>query len=84
MFPTIFSLAIADLGKHTSQGSGILCLAICGGAVVPLLQGYLADSFGIQQAFLVAVICYVYIAYYGLVGSKLTIRGQSSATGDPS
>ena len=69
MFPTIFSLAIAGLGKHTSQGSGILCLAIVGGAVVPLLQGFLADSFGIQQAFLIGVACYAYIAFYGLKGS---------------
>ena len=70
MFPTIFSLAIAGLGKHISQGSGILCLAIVGGAIVPLLQGFLADSFGIQRAFLITVICYAYIAYYGLQGSK--------------
>ncbi|MCH2187072.1 sugar MFS transporter, partial [Myxococcota bacterium] len=60
MFPTIFSLAIAGLGQYTSQASGILCLAIVGGAVVPLLQGYLADSFGIQPAFLLAVACYIY------------------------
>ena len=70
MFPTIFSLAIAGLGRHTSQASGILCLAIVGGAIIPLLQGYLADSFGIQRAFLVAVLCYGYIAYYGLDGSR--------------
>lgn len=69
MFPTIFSLAIAGLGRHTSQGSGILCLAIVGGAVLPLLQGFLADAFGIQRAFLLAVFCYVYIAFYGLKGS---------------
>lgn len=76
MFPTIFSLAIAGLGQYTSQASGILCLAIVGGAVVPLLQGYLADSFGIQPAFLLAVACYVYIAYYGLKGSVPSLRTQ--------
>ena len=76
MFPTIFSLAIAGLGQYTSQASGILCLAIVGGAVVPLLQGYLADSFGIQPAFLLAVACYVYIAYYGLKGSVPSLRPQ--------
>jgi FHS family L-fucose permease-like MFS transporter len=54
MFPTIFSLAINGLGKHTSQGSGILCLAIVGGAIIPLLQGFLADSIGIQPAFFLA------------------------------
>lgn len=70
MFPTIFSLALNGLGKHTSQGSGILCLAIVGGALVPLLQGVLADTIGIQLAFILPIACYVFIAYYGLVGSK--------------
>jgi FHS family L-fucose permease-like MFS transporter len=70
MFPTIFSLALKGLGKHTSQGSGILCLAIVGGAIVPVLQGVLADSIGVQLAFALPIICYAYIAYYGLVGSK--------------
>jgi len=71
MFPTIFSLAINGLGKHTSQGSGILCLAIVGGAVIPLFQGLLADSIGIQPAFFLPILCYLFIAYYGLSGSKI-------------
>lgn len=75
MFPTIFSLAIAGLGRHTSQASGILCLAIVGGAILPLLQGALADTFGIQQAFLLAVLCYAYIAYYGIRGSIPSAEG---------
>lgn len=70
MFPTIFSLALHGLGKHTSQGSGILCLAIVGGAIIPLIQGALADRVGIHLAFLMPIICYIYIAYYGLIGSK--------------
>ncbi|MGB5325442.1 MAG: sugar MFS transporter [Pseudomonadales bacterium] len=70
MFPTIFSLAVAGLGRHTGQGSGILCLAIVGGAVLPLLQGYLADNYGIQNAFIMAVFCYAYIFFYGLKGSR--------------
>ncbi len=70
MFPTIFSLALHGLGKHTSQGSGILCLAIVGGAIIPLIQGALADKVGIHLAFLMPIICYIYIAYYGLIGSK--------------
>ncbi len=65
MFPTIFSLAVSGLGGHTGQGSGILCAAIVGGALVPLIQGLLADRFGIQQAFFIPVLCYSYIAYYG-------------------
>lgn len=70
MFPTIFSLALNGLGAHTSQGSGILCLAIVGGAIIPLAQGLLADAIGIQLAFVLPIFCYVFIAYYGLVGSK--------------
>ena len=70
MFPTIFSLALRGLGEHTSQGSGILCMAIVGGAIVPLAQGALADSLGLQLAFFLPILCYAFIAYYGLVGSK--------------
>ena len=74
MFPTIFSLAINGLGKHTSQGSGILCLAIVGGALIPLLQGVLADTIGIQMAFVLPVFCYFFIAYYGVSGSKVNAK----------
>ncbi|OAI03506.1 L-fucose:H+ symporter permease [Methylomonas methanica] len=65
MFPTIFSLALTGLGSHTGQGSGILCAAIVGGAVLPLLQGAFADHIGIQHAFFIPFLCYLYIAYYG-------------------
>ncbi|NJA05373.1 L-fucose:H+ symporter permease [Methylococcaceae bacterium WWC4] len=65
MFPTIFSLALTGLGKHTGQGSGILCAAIVGGAILPVLQGALADLWGIQHAFIVPLLCYLYIGYYG-------------------
>ncbi len=70
MFPTIFSLALHGLGKHTSQGSGILCLAIVGGALLPLVQGTLADTIGIQMAFLMPIACYLYISFYGVKGSR--------------
>ena len=69
MFPTIFTLAINGLGKHTGQGSGILCMAIVGGAVIPVIQGYLADNIGIHHAFILPVLCYFFIAYYGVRGS---------------
>ncbi|WP_417362539.1 sugar MFS transporter [Gallaecimonas pentaromativorans] len=69
MFPTIFSLALQGLGHHTSQGSGILCQAIVGGALVPVIVGKAADMFGIQMAFALPIICYLYIAYYGAKGS---------------
>jgi FHS family L-fucose permease-like MFS transporter len=65
MFPTIFTLAIDGLGPHTSQGSGILCMAIVGGAIIPVVQGALADAVGIHYGFVVAAACYVYIAWYG-------------------
>jgi len=70
MFPTIFSLAVSGLGKHTGQGSGILCAAIVGGAVLPVVQGLFADRIGIQQAFFIPVLCYCYIAYYGWRGYR--------------
>jgi FHS family L-fucose permease-like MFS transporter len=70
MFPTIFSLALKDLGPQTSRGSGLLCLAIVGGAILPVLQGVTADSIGLQISFIIPVACYVYIAYYGVIGSK--------------
>lgn len=70
MFPTIFSLALTKLGALTSQGSGILCLAIVGGAIVPLLQGMLADQIGLQWSFILPVLCYGYICFYGIFSAK--------------
>jgi len=70
MFPTIFSLALAKLGKATSQGSGILCQAIVGGAIVPMLQGILADQVGVQISFVLPILCYLYILYYGAIGHR--------------
>lgn len=65
MFPTIFTLAIDGLGENTAQGSGILCTAIVGGALIPPLYGAVADSWGLQLAFLVPAVCYAYISWYG-------------------
>ena len=70
MFPTIFTLGIDNLGKLTSQGSSVLIMAIVGGAIIPVIQGVLADSFGIQHAFILPAICYLYIVYYGFIGSR--------------
>ncbi len=70
MFPTIFSLAVSGLGKHTGQGSGILCAAIVGGAILPVIQGLFADRIGIQTAFFIPVLCYLFIAYYGWRGHR--------------
>lgn len=66
MFPTIFSMALHNLGKFTGQGSGVLCMAIVGGALVPLIQGALADTFGLQISFLLPAACYLYIMYFGI------------------
>jgi FHS family L-fucose permease-like MFS transporter len=66
-FPTIFTLAIEGLGERTAEGSGIICLAIVGGAVVPLLTGYVADRAGLSHALVVPVICYAWIALYGVM-----------------
>ena len=70
MFPTIFTLGIAGLGPMTSKGSGLIMTAVVGGAIIPYLLGALADRVGIQRSFVLPVICYLYIGYYGLWGSK--------------
>jgi FHS family L-fucose permease-like MFS transporter len=70
MFPTIFTLGIAELGPITGEGSGIMVAAIVGGAIIPLLEGRVADSIGIHHAFIIPAICYIYIAYYGFRGSR--------------
>lgn len=72
MFPNIFTLGIAGLGPMTSKGSGLIMTAVVGGAVVPLAIGALADKTSIQTSFVIPVICYLYIAYYGMWGSKPT------------
>jgi FHS family L-fucose permease-like MFS transporter len=66
MFPTIFTHGIAGLGALTSRGSGLLCQAIVGGALIPLLQGVAADTVGVQQSFIVPLLAYIYIAGYAL------------------
>ena len=70
MFPTIFSLALNGLREHTAQGSGILCLAIVGGAILPVVQAVFADQIGIQLSFLFPILCYLFIAFYGVKGSQ--------------
>ena len=70
MFPTIFSLGVAELGPLTGNGSGILNMAIVGGAILPVLQGVIADHIGIHHGFILPVICYFYILFYALKGSK--------------
>jgi FHS family L-fucose permease-like MFS transporter len=70
MFPSIFTLGIAELGPLTGEGSGIMIMAIVGGAIVPVLVGVLADRIGIHHSFILPLICYLYIVYYGFKGSQ--------------
>lgn len=70
MFPSIFTLGVAELGPLTGDGSGILIMAIVGGAIIPLTQGAVADRIGIHHAFFMPVICYLYILFFALSGSK--------------
>ena len=69
MFPSIFALGVAELGPLTGTGSGLMNMAIVGGAIIPVLQGAIADHIGIHYAFLLPVICYLYILFYALRGS---------------
>lgn len=71
MFPTIFTLAIKGLGPLTEEGSGLLIMAIAGGALV-IVQGWLADRYGLQLSFLLTVVCELYVLFYALWGSKPT------------
>ena len=77
MFPTIFTIAIEGLGKHTSQGSGILCMAIVGGALIPPLQGVLADNIGLHYCFIIPVVCYLFIAWYGAKGHPTSLKASA-------
>jgi MFS transporter, FHS family, L-fucose permease len=70
MFPSIFTLGVDGLGPLTGDGSALLIAAIVGGAIIPELQGLLADRIGIHHAFILPVLCYIYIAYYGFRGSR--------------
>jgi FHS family L-fucose permease-like MFS transporter len=65
MFPTIFSLACEGLGERAAEGSGLICVAIVGGAVVPLLAGVAADMAGLRMALAVPAVCYALILAFG-------------------
>lgn len=76
MFPSIFTLGIAEMGPLTGEASGLLVIAIVGGAVIPEIQGVLADSIGIHHAFIIPVLCYVFIAYYGWRGYRVILPAE--------
>jgi MFS transporter, FHS family, L-fucose permease len=70
MFPSIFTLGVAELGPLTGDGSGVMIMAIVGGAIIPVAQGWIADHIGIHHAFFLPMLCYLYILFYALSGSK--------------
>jgi FHS family L-fucose permease-like MFS transporter len=80
MFPSIFTLGIAKLGPLTGDGSGMMIMAIVGGAILPVAQGALADHLGIHHAFLLPVLCYIYIAYYAFRGSRPDVPAAAAAS----
>jgi len=75
MFPTIFALGIEHLGPLTSKASSLLIMAIVGGAVLPYVQGVFADQMGLQHAFFLPLLCYLYILFYGVRGSRVRVVG---------
>jgi len=75
MFPSIFTLGIAKLGPLTGDGSGLLIMAIVGGALIPVAQGWLADHIGLHHAFILPAVCYLYIVYYAFKGSRPLVTG---------
>jgi FHS family L-fucose permease-like MFS transporter len=74
MFPTIFTLTLEGLGDLKAQASGLLCMAIVGGAIIPFIFGSLIDSFGFKTAFVLAIACYGYILFFGYKKHKLIIK----------
>ncbi len=70
MFSNIYTLSISGLGKYTSQGSSLVVMAILGGALIPVLQGFIADRVGVQSSFLLPTCCYIVIALFGLYSSR--------------
>ena len=78
MWPCIFPMSIEGVGKYTSQASGILVTMVVGGAVIPEIQGWLADHFGYQPSFVVVLLCYAYVLFFALYGHRpVHLRGAA-------
>lgn len=76
LWPCIFTLSIAGLGKHTNEGSSLLVMMILGGALLPVVQGKLADgAIGIKYSYLLGALCFAYLAFYA-IKAKATLRNQ--------
>ncbi len=74
MFPSIFTVGLSGLGPLTSKGSSLMVAAIVGGALIPLAEGHLADAVGVQHAFVIPAVCYIYIALFGYLGGRRAER----------
>jgi FHS family L-fucose permease-like MFS transporter len=74
MFPSIFTVGLTGLGPLTSKGSSLMVAAIVGGALIPLAEGHLADLIGVQHAFVIPAVCYIYIALFGYLGGRRAER----------
>jgi FHS family L-fucose permease-like MFS transporter len=74
MFPSIFTVGLSGLGPLTSKGSSLMVAAIVGGALIPLAEGHLADAIGVQHAFMIPAVCYIYIALFGYLGGRRAER----------
>ena len=77
MFPTIFALGIKDLGNQTKIGSSFMVMSIVGGALIPLIVGYISKHINIQVAYVVPLICFIYVFYYGWKGYIITPKRGS-------
>ena len=71
LWPAIWPLSLADLGNHTKTGSSILIIGVIGGAVIPLLFGWMADISSYQVAYWICIPCYVYLLYFATLGHKI-------------
>ena len=80
MFPSIFTVGLTGLGPLTSKGSSLMVAAIVGGALIPLAEGHLADAIGVQHAFVIPAVCYIYIALFGYFGGRKAEREVQSGT----
>tara|TARA_B100000902_G_C26669649_1_gene602420 strand:- start:201 stop:554 length:354 start_codon:yes stop_codon:yes gene_type:complete len=81
MWPCIFTLSLTGLGKYTAQGSAFLVMMILGGAIIPPLQGKLADIFSIQSSYWIAILCFVYLLFYTFK-TKAALKKQGLSSED--
>jgi FHS family L-fucose permease-like MFS transporter len=80
MFPTIFALAIRGLGDHTKLASSIIVMSIVGGAIAPPFMGHVADLYSMRAGFVVPLVCFVLIAFYGAFWKKLEANGSAGVS----